>query len=426
MSRSLGPIANDDPVTGGGPVSGGGPNAGPAIHPGLAALSTYPFPRLRALIGDLPPGKPEIDLSLGEPKHPIPALAVETIAANAAGWNRYPPPRGTPELRAAGARWLARRFSLPGGLIDAERHMLPLSGTKEGLFTCGLILGGGANKTRTLAAMPDPFYPVYEGAARFGGLEPIFLPSPDIQTGVLDPGALDPALLDRLAVLFVCNPSNPQGGFLGREGLARLVDLARRHGFVLVCDECYAEIYRGEPPPSILEVCGGSLDNLLVYHSLSKRSNAAGLRGGFVAGDPRLIDAMATLRNFAAAGMPLPVQAAAAALWDDDAHAAANRALYDRKFEAVEQALSGKIALHKPPAGFFLWLNLENTRFADGEQATLDLWREQGLKVLPGAYLAHGQPGQANQAAPFIRLAIVHELPLIEQAMSRLAEALDV
>ena len=405
--------------------------AGPAVHPGLGMLSPYPFPRLRALLGDGPPGKPPIDLSIGEPKHAVPPLAVETLAAHAADWNRYPPPRGTPELRAACANWLGRRFALEGALVDPERAVLPLSGTKEGLFACGLLLGGGTDGTgqpgrpdRPLAAMPDPLYPVYEGAARFGGLEPVFLAPPDMQSGVFSPDSLDPALLDRLTLLFLCNPSNPQGGVLGPEGLARLVDLARRHGFVLVSDECYADIYRDAPPPSVLQVAGGSLENLLVFHSLSKRSNAAGLRGGFVAGDPRLIDAMANMRNYAAAGMPLPVQAAAAALWDDDAHAAENRALYNQKFAAIGQVLSGRIAHRVPPAGFFLWLDLAGSRFADGEEAALTLWREQGLKLLPGAYLAQGGAGRASPSAAFIRLAIVQDRPLIEQAMERLAEGL--
>lgn len=400
--------------------------AGPselAIHPGMAALPAYPFPRLRALIAGIEPGKPEIDLSIGEPKHAVPPMVADTLAANADLWNRYPPPLGTPALRAACTSWLNRRFNLPGGLIDADRHVLPLSGTKEGLFACGLLLGGRPGTDRSLAAMPNPLYLVYPGAAHLGGLEPVYLSPPDIQTGILDPDALDPAMLDRLALLFLCNPANPQGGILDRQGLEKLIALARHHGFVLVSDECYAEIYYGDPPPSALEVCGGSLDNLLVFHSLSKRSNAAGVRAGFVAGDERLIKQMGTMRNFGAAGIPLPVQAAAAALWDDDAHVAENRALYREKFEAVDAILGGSVPCHQPEAGFFLWLDLAAAGVTDGEAFAKTLWREQGLRAVPGSYLTLETPGQPNPAADYIRLAVIHDTDTMRQAMVRLAEA---
>lgn len=396
----------------------------PAIHPGMAALPAYPFPRVRALIAGIEPGKAEIDLSIGEPKLPTPPIVAETLTANAALWNRYPPPLGTPALRASCAGWLHRRFDLPDGLIDSERHILPVSGTKEGLFSCGLILGGRQGVSRSLAAMPNPLYPVYPGAARLGGLEPVYLASRDIQTGVIDPDSLDPAMMDRLAVVFLCNPANPQGGTLGPQGLEKLIALSRRHGFVLVSDECYAEIYYEKPPPSALEVCGGDLENLLVFHSLSKRSNAAGLRGGFIAGDERLIKSLGNLRNYAAAGMPLPVQAAAAALWDDDAHVADNREHYHRKFAAVAEGLAGQLPFHRPDAGFFLWLNLADAGISDGEACAKALWQEQGLRTIPGAYLTETAAGQANPAASYLRLAIVHEPDIVREAMTRLAQAL--
>lgn len=398
---------------------------GPPINPAMGVLPTYPFPRLRALIAGHDPGKPEIDVSFGEPKHAIAPLALETLAANTATWNKYPPPRGTPDLWASCAGWLNRRFDIAPGLIDPTRNIMPLSGTKEGLFGCGLLLGGqGAGSPRPLAAMPNPCYPVYEGAARFGGLEPVYLEPADPQQGVLDPDSLDPAMLDRLTVLFLCNPSNPQGGVLGQEGLAKLIYLARRHGFVLVSDECYAELYYGDPPPSALEVCDGRLDNLLVYHSLSKRSNAAGLRGGFVAGDARLIDAMGSMRSYSAAGLPLPIQAAAGALWDDDTHAAENRARYAEKYATVASVFGNKLSFHQPDGGFFLWLDISGTAHPDSEAAALTLWKEQGVRILPGAYLAHTDPGQTHPASRFVRAALVHPNDAIAEMCERLVEGL--
>ncbi|MGP1394827.1 MAG: aminotransferase class I/II-fold pyridoxal phosphate-dependent enzyme [Inquilinaceae bacterium] len=392
------------------------------INDALQRLTEYPFPRLAGLLDGIapPPGTRPVILSIGDPQHPAPDVIGAVLHANAHLWNRYPPLDGTPEFREAACGWLRRRFAVADGLIDPDRAILPLSGTREGLFLSALLTvparKGGATPA---VCMPNPFYAPYEGAARMAGAEPVFLHT-DAGTGFLpDLDALTPSLLDRTALFYLCSPGNPQGAAAPRAYLERLIGLARRHGFVLALDECYTEIYGGEPPAGGLEAAGGALDNLLLFQSLSKRSNAAGLRAGFTVGDPRLIASFRRLRGYAAAGMPLPIQAAAAALWRDDAHVETNRALYRAKFDAAERALAGRLPFRRPDGGFFLWLEV-----GDGEAAARRLWGEAGIKVLPGAYLAQPDADGINRADSYIRVALVHDEPVVRDALERLADIL--
>lgn len=387
----------------------------------LARLSDYPFARLRVLLDGLDPPDPDraVTLSIGDPQHPLPALALEALDAHGHLWNRYPPLQGTEAFRAAATAWLMRRFGLPAGLVDADTAILPVSGTREALFMLAqLVVPRDKAGAVPAVCLPNPFYAVYEGAAVMAGAQPVFLDA-FADTGFLpDLDALEerPGLLNRLALLYVCSPANPQGAIADRAWLARALALARHHDFVLAVDECYADIYDVEAPPSALEVAGGSLDHLVVLHSLSKRSNAAGLRAGFLAGDPGIVQAFIRLRAYSAAGMPLPVQAAAAALWQDETHVVENRALYRGKIDGAESVFGDRLGFYRPPGGFFLWLDVGN-----GEAAARALWAEAGLKVLPGAYLTRPGGDSVNRGRPYIRVALVHDRAVLAEALPRLA-----
>ncbi|MBP2311549.1 aminotransferase class I/II-fold pyridoxal phosphate-dependent enzyme [Azospirillum soli] len=399
----------------------------------LDRLTDYPFTRLATLLSDVRPraNVEPIMMSVGEPQHKPPAIIDETLRANAHLWGKYPPVGGTPEFRAAVGDWLTRRYSLTAGLFDAETSVLPVSGTREALFLLALLAVPQSKAGRQPAVlMPNPFYAPYEGAAQLAGAEPVFL-SATRETGFLpDLDTLTPELLERTALFYLCTPANPQGAAADAAYLARAIGLARRYGFILAVDECYAEIYLDTPPVGALQVAQ-SLDhggpnnskgpwaNLLVFHSLSKRSSAAGLRSGFVAGDPDLMARFSRLRSYSNAGMPLPVVAASTALWRDEAHVEENRALYRAKFEAAEASLKGRFGYYRPDGGFFLWLDV-----GDGEEATRRLWAEGAIRVLPGAYLARNNPGEPNPGASFIRVALVNDTETVAQACAAIARIL--
>lgn len=385
-------------------------------------LAEFPFRRLAALLAREPaPAGPALDLSIGEPKHAPPHFLAETVAANAHLWNRYPPPSGTPEFRAAAAAWLTRRFGLPPDALEPERMVLPLAGTKEGLYALpALVVPADRPGPRPAVLMPDPVYAVYYGAAVMAGAEPVLLPATP-ETGLLpDLEALPRDLLARTALFYLCTPANPQGAVADRAYLQRAVRLAREHDFLLVVDECYSEIWDKAPPPGALEAAwaeGGDFRNVVVLHSLSKRSSAPGLRSGFIAGDPDLLARFLRLRAYGAPVQPLPLMAAATVLWQDETHVEANRALYRRKLDLAENLLGGRFGFYRPAGGFFLWLDV-----GDGEAACRRLWREAGVKALPGGYLAAG-PG-AGASARFARVALVDEIGLVGEALNRFATVL--
>jgi N-succinyldiaminopimelate aminotransferase len=416
-----------------GPI--GGPAAPPCdgmmmLNPRLEQLGDYAFPRLARLLAPLdpPPGLAPIDLSIGSPMHPTPKLLTDTLAEHGHLWNRYPPVLGTAAFRAAAAGWLGRRYGLPEGSLDPERHLLAVAGTKEALFLVAQAimpdrLADDGACERPAVLMPNPFYIVYQGGAVMAGAEAVMLPV-TADTGYLpELDRLGPALLARTVAFYLCSPTNPQGAAASLDYLARALELARRHDFLLIVDECYAELYTREPPAGALQAAlrlGGGFDRLMVFHSLSKRSSAAGLRSGFVAGDPALIAGFARLRNYAAAVQPLPVLAAATALWQDEAHVEANRTLYRQKFDLAEQRLGGRFGYYRPDGGFFLWLTV-----GDGEAAARRLWTEAALKVLPGAYLARPDEQGRNPGDAAIRVALVHDLATTEVALRRIAETLE-
>lgn len=366
-------------------------------------LPEYAFPRLRRLLEGHAPGGPELAMSIGEPRHPLPELIGEVIAAHLDGFGRYPANEGDPDLRAAIADWLCLRY---GAQVDPETEVIVLNGTREGLFNAALALSPEQRSgARPAILMPNPFYQAYGAAALAAGAEPVLVPA-TAETGFLpDYAALPPALLDRVSLCYICSPSNPQGAVASTAWWQELIALAERHDFRILADECYSEIYRGEPPPGALQIAqaaGADPERVIVFHSLSKRSSAPGLRAGFAAGGPAAIAAMRRLRAYGGAPVPMPLQAAAAALWRDETHVAASRALYAEKF-ADADALLGDLPGYRPvQAGFFLWLPVP-----DGEAAALQLWRSGGIRVLPGAYLGRTGPDGTNPGQGYIRVALV-------------------
>lgn len=396
------------------------------LNPRLGEFTDFPFQRLRDLIAGIEPpaGLDPILLSLGEPQHGAPPMIAEALTANAYLWGKYPPADGTPELRGAIAAWLTRRYTLKAGAIDPEHHVIPVAGTKEALFLAGLLavppkLPDGRTPT---VIQPNPFYNVYLGAAVMAGAEPVLMPA-DASTGFLpDIRALSDDDWQRAAMMIICTPSNPQGAIASEDYLAYAIEKARAHDTVLIVDECYAEIYDREPPPGALAVCqalGGGFDNVLVFHSLSKRSSAPGLRSGFVAGDAKLIRAFKRLRNYASPTIPMPIMAASTALWRDEVHVEANRGLYRRKFDLAEQRLAGRLGFYRPAGGFFLWLDV-----GDGEAATKRLWAEAAVRVLPGAYVSRDDASGKNPGQRFIRVALVGDVDSTSQALDRFAQVL--
>jgi N-succinyldiaminopimelate aminotransferase len=392
----------------------------------LDALTAYPFARLRALLeGVAPPAdlKPII-LSVGEPRHPPPDLVCAIVSEHAAQWGRYPPIEGTADFRNAVADWLTRRYRLPSHLIDADDQILPVAGSREALYLVAALAVCERDDGRSapLVLMPNPFYQVYQGAAVMHGGAPVYLPA-GRGTGFLpDLDAIAAPLLERTALMYLCSPANPQGAVADLGYLRRAVTLAREHDFALVVDECYAEIYDRAPPAGALEACvglGGDFANVLVFHSLSKRSSVPGLRSGFVAGDATLIAAFRRLRIFGGASVGLPVLAASAALWREEAHVEENRRLYRAKLDLAERLIGGRFAFYRPAGGFFLWLDV-----GDGERAALDLWRRAALRVLPGAYLGQTDGGGLNPGAAYIRVALIESLAVTEDALRRLLNVL--
>lgn len=386
----------------------------------FSALPEYAFPRLRRLLDGHAPGGPEIAMSIGEPRHEVPRIVADTIARHSDEFGRYPPNEGSQDLREAIAAWMGARYGVG---LDPATGVIALNGTREGLFNAALALSPETKRgARPVVLTPNPFYQAYGAAALAAGAEPVMVPASE-ETGFLpDYASLSPALLDRVTLAYVCSPSNPQGGVADAACWARLIELAERHDFILLADECYSEIYRGPPPPGALETAramGADPDRVMVFHSLSKRSSAPGLRSGFAAGGPKAIAAMRQLRAYGGAPSPLPLQRAAAALWRDEAHVAASRALYVEKFERADAILGDLPVYAAPRAGFFLWLHT-----GDGEAAALRLWREAGVRVLPGAYLGRATAEAPNPGQAYIRVALVAGIDEVTQGLTAIRAVL--
>ena len=364
-------------------------------------LPDYAFPRLRTLIDHLTPGGTPLAMTIGEPKHAMPDFVGPILAANLDGFGVYPPNDGTPELLENIAGWVQRRY----GVSLAENRLMVLNGTREGLFNALIALSPEQkNGQKPAVLMPNPFYQVYAVAALTIGAEPVYVPATAATGHLPDYASLAPELLDRVTVAYICSPANPQGAVASRDYWKTLLALAEKHDFQIFADECYSEIWRTSPPPGILEVAqevGADPERVLAFHSLSKRSNLPGLRSGFVAAGAQSMIRLRKLRAFAGAPLSLPLQRVAEAAWADEAHVAASRALYQAKFDAADRIFAGMQGYASPEGGFFLWLPVE-----DGEAATIKLWTETGVRVLPGAYLSREAGGQ-NPGKNYIRVALV-------------------
>ena len=365
-------------------------------------LPAHAWPRLRALLDAHEGGGTPIHMTIGEPKHAFPAWVTDEIAKHAAGFNRYPPNEGSPELRAAISGWIARRYGVD---MDPDSEVMALNGTREGLYNAVMALSPETkNGQRPAILMPNPFYQVYMIGALSGGAEPVMVPA-TAETGHLpDYASLPEDVLQRTTAAYLCSPANPQGVVASRDYWADLLALAEKYDFFIFADECYSEIYRDTPPTGALEVAkelGTDRNRVVIFHSLSKRSNLPGLRSGFVASGAETMREIRNLRNYAGAPLPLPLQQAAAAVWADEAHVEENRALYQEKYAIADRIFGDVPGYASPEAGFFLWLPVE-----DDETAALKLWRETGVRVLPGSYLSQDVPG-GNPGKNYIRVALV-------------------
>ena len=391
--------------------------------PARADIGRSPFVRLRELLGDYEPGKPAISLAVGEPQHAVPAFVGPVLAAHIDEFGRYPMNKGIDALCDVAAGWLGRRFALPRA-IDPAHEILVLNGSREGLFLAAIAAAGwvGGRRGRPAMLIPNPFYAAYAAGATAANCEPVYLPA-TAATGFLpDLDALSEELLARTVAMFIASPANPQGAVANRAYLARIVELARRFGFLVFSDECYSEIYTRDAPAGMLEAAGPDFANVVEFQSLSKRSNLPGLRIGFAAGDRKFLARFLELRNVAAPQVPMPTQRVAVAAYGDEAHVEENRRLYAHKFDLADQIIGDRYGYRRPAGGFFLWLDVS----AQGgdEAAALRLWREAGLRVIPGRYLARDQADGSNPGLGYIRVAMVQDQETTAQALHRLVAVL--
>ncbi len=392
-----------------------------AIPERFSNLPDYAFPRLRALLAGIPAGGDPVVLTIGEPRHAIPDFTGPILARHVEEFSKYPSNEGTPELLAAISGWLGRRH----GIEVAPERIVTLNGTREGLFNAALALSPERkNGQQPAILIPNPFYQVYAVAAAAVGAEAVFVAATP-ETGHMPRYSdLDPKVLDRTAIAYLCSPANPQGAIASEGYLEELIALADRHDFLIFSDECYSEIWRDTPPPGALAVATrmGLADRVVMFNSLSKRSNLAGLRSGFAAGGPGQIAQMRRLRSYAGAPLPLPVQRVSAAAWDDEDHVAASRALYQQKYAIADRVLGNVPGYQPVPGGFFLWLPVP-PEIGDSEDAAKKLWAEAGIQVLPGTYLSR-DAATGNPGKNFLRVALVATPDETEAALNRLKNCL--
>jgi aspartate/methionine/tyrosine aminotransferase len=383
-----------------------------------------PFLRVTELLAPYQPAKPLITLSLGEPQHPVPGFVAPVLAEHIADFGRYPIAKGIEPFRRTAAGWLSRRFDLPRP-VDPETEVLVLSGSREGLFFAALAATRfvGERKGRPAILMPNPFYPAYGAGARAAGCEPIYLPTTVANGFLPDLDTLDEATLARTVAMYIASPANPQGSVASRNYFSRLKQLADRHGFMIFSDECYSEIYTQTAPGSMLECAGNDFANVVAFQSLSKRSNLPGIRIGFCAGDKRFLSAFHELRNVAAPQVPVPAQHVAVAAYNDETHVEENRRLYRIKFDLADQILGARYGYRRPAGGFCVWLDV-SAKGGD-EAAAIKLYRDAGVRVIPGSYLARRQADGSNPGAGYIRLALVADSEITAEALHRLVQSLD-
>jgi len=393
------------------------------MNPDLNKLQPYPFEKLARLKADCQPPAhlQHIALSIGEPKHATPAIISDTLAGNLQGLTQYPLTRGSDALRQTIASWVSSRFQLPTDSIDANQHVLPVNGTREALFafTQAVI----DRQADALVLMPNPFYQIYEGAAYLAGATPWFLNALAENNFLPDFDTVPDTVWQRCQLLFICTPGNPTGAVMDSPSLQQLIKLADRHDFIIASDECYSELYPDEqnPPPGLLQAAAemGRTDyaRCIVFHSLSKRSNAPGLRSGFVAGDGDIMKQFLLYRTYHGCAMSPPAQEASIKAWQDEKHVIHNRALYREKFKAVIEILSPVTPVTAPDGAFYLWLEtpLDDAEFARG------LFDQQNVTVLPGSFLSREAQG-INPGQNRVRLALVANIEECIEAANRIKQ----
>jgi N-succinyldiaminopimelate aminotransferase len=388
----------------------------------LKQLQPYPFEKLTELKQGITPPQSlnHIALSIGEPQHPSPHFVIENLIAHMHQLSKYPSTKGVTGLREAIANWLCGRFALDPSIIDPEHNILPVNGTREGLFAIAQCIVN-RSEPNPLVMMPNPFYQIYEGAAILAGAQPLMMNCIEENYFLPDLDAISNKQWTQCQLIYICTPGNPTGAVMSDAYLQKLIELAQQYDFVIASDECYSEIYLDEdrPPPGLLGAAAAigvsDFRNCLVFHSLSKRSNLPGLRSGFVAGDAKLLKQFLLYRTYHGCSMPPATQTASILAWSDEVHVIENRARYREKFDQVLSILSDTLAPQKPQAGFYLW---PTTPMADTE-FTQRLFTEQNITVLPGRYLSRntsdGNPGENR-----IRMALVAPLDECRDAAQRI------
>lgn len=390
----------------------------------LDQLQPYPFQRLRETFGKITPNQnlEPLRLSIGEPEHLPPRFVSDILANSGESLRKYPATAGTESLKTTISNWTSQRFKIPEGMLEPRSMVMPCNGTREALFSIVQTVVDPNSSAKPLVLMPNPFYQIYEGAAILAGAEPYFVEN-DSLTQKPDFSSISSDVWERCALFFVCTPGNPSGMSLDISELTKLIELAKQYDFVLCSDECYSELYLDEtkPSPGLLEACvaanNDQFKKCLVFHSLSKRSNLAGLRSGFVAGDPEILASFLLYRTYHGSAMSLQNQEASQAAWSDESHVVKNRQLYREKYDLLCPAIAKKLEFNMPDSGFYLWVK---TPSCDVEFAK-SLYRDQHLTVLPGSFLGREVNGR-NPASGYIRLALVSSLERCKQAVDRLIE----
>lgn len=391
------------------------------MNPHLQLLHPYPFEKLASLKrGITPPAdKAHIALSIGEPKHATPHFIQEALLQHLHGLTQYPTTKGLPVLREAIAEWLSRRFAIPGQYIDAETQVLPVNGTREALFS--FVQAVIDPRDKPIVIMPNPFYQIYEGAALLAGAEPYYLNTVEVNNYLPDFDSVPEEIWRRCQLIFICSPGNPTGSVMSLAEHEKLLKLAEQYDFVIASDECYTELYDDEanPPQGLLQsayqVGNASFKRCVIFQSLSKRSNAPGLRSGFVAGDAAIVQQYLKYRTYHGCPMPVPTQYASIAAWQDEEHVRQNRQLYREKFTAFINILQGVCEISRPPASFYIWLKtpVSDTDFAQ------KLFAQQNLTLLPGSFLSRDSEG-INPGLNHVRIALVAPLEECIEAAERI------
>ncbi|WP_299874005.1 succinyldiaminopimelate transaminase [uncultured Cocleimonas sp.] len=393
------------------------------MNPNLNKLHPYPFQKIAELYeGVEPADKNLLSFAIGEPKHKTPDIILDAVQDNLAGFSNYPLTAGSTELRESIKNWLIQRFHLDDSHLKEDKNIIPVNGTREALFAFAQAVVD-TTKSNASVLMPNPFYQIYEGAAFLAGAKPVFLSCTKETNFSPDFSAVTAAQWDDCQLLYLCSPGNPTGSVIDAEQIEQLIALAEKHDFIIASDECYSEIYFDEskPPVGLLEVAAktGNHDfkRCVVFHSLSKRSNAPGLRSGFVAGDAEILKKFLLFRTYHGCAMSQPIQMASIAAWNDEQHVKENRDQYRAKFDAVLGILQQVMEVDKPEAGFYLWPDVK----MNDEIFTRDVYAQQNLKVVPGSYLARNVDG-INPGENRIRMALVATIEECIEGAERLRD----